>query len=121
MGQATLDSMLRDMLHDVVRAAVHEELTAWLAQQDAPPPASEQDPEFLSAEAAAEIAGVTDKTVRAWVRQDKLRGHWAGRLLRIERKELDRFLKESRSKEHNEVDVDALASELLRKAMRQEG
>jgi excisionase family DNA binding protein len=105
-----LDVVFRGILREVVREVLREELSVALARL-APPP--EQEPaRYLPAKSAAEVSGVAEKTIRAWVRQGRLRGHWAGRLLRIERGELDRFLATSGAQK-KELDVDAIARNIL--------
>ncbi len=91
-----LEAALRRLVRDSVREVVREELSAVLGHDlstPRPEPQVERAPQFMDAKAAGEVLGVTDKTIREWVRAGRLPGHWAGRLLRIERSELDQFMK----------------------------
>lgn len=47
---------------------------------------------FLAPEDAAEVLGVSRKTVREWLRRGKLRGVKVGRLWRIRESDLEAFL-----------------------------
>ncbi len=49
--------------------------------------------EYLSTRAAAELASVTDGTIRRWIRAGKLTEHRAGRVVRIRRTDLERLLR----------------------------
>jgi excisionase family DNA binding protein len=78
-----------------IRAAVRDAITDELRK--AVKPVVQEKPvavasEYLSADQAAAVAGVRAATVREWISQGKLQGHRAGRLLRIRRDELERFL-----------------------------
>ena len=108
---ASIDAALRALLRDVVRDVVREELAGLTAPAVAPPPPGL--PLYLTAEQAAEIAGVAEKTVRGWVRAGKLRGHWAGRLLRIERTDLEHFMRTGVTTPGESGDVDGLAARIL--------
>jgi excisionase family DNA binding protein len=80
---------------DAIRAAVHEAITDEVRQAikpAAPAMAIAIAPEYLSAERAAEVAGVRAATIREWISRGRLPGHRAGRLLRVRMDELQRFL-----------------------------
>jgi excisionase family DNA binding protein len=47
---------------------------------------------YLSTRAAASMAGVAEGTVRRWIREGRLTGHRAGRVLRVSADELRRLL-----------------------------
>lgn len=74
-------------------------------------------PRYLSAEQAADIAGVTPETVRKWTRLGDLRAHRAGRLLRVRLDELEAYLTraEPESDEHgDEREDEARLQQILR-------
>jgi excisionase family DNA binding protein len=52
--------------------------------------------EYLSTDAAAQLAGVHADTVRRWIREGKLEEHRAGRLVRVRRSDVERLLREGR-------------------------
>lgn len=68
---------------DDIRAIVREELRAALKPSNG---------DVLSTDQAAEVAGVTPKTVRAWVETKGLPATKRGRLLAIRRGDLETFL-----------------------------
>lgn len=74
-------SDLESTLRNLVRLIVREELT--------PAPVAD---DYLSTRGAAQHAKVAEGTIRRWVRQGKLHGHHAGRLIRISRAELEKFM-----------------------------
>jgi excisionase family DNA binding protein len=74
----TFDAALRAMIVEVVR----EELAQAAARPD----------EYLSTSEAAGAAKVAPGTVRRWVREGRLPPHHAGRLMRVNRADLERML-----------------------------
>ncbi len=85
----------RMTIDEAIRAAVQDAITDELRK--AVKPVVQEKPvagalEYLSPDQAAEVAGVRAATVREWISQRKLQGHRAGRLLRVRRDELERFL-----------------------------
>lgn len=42
---------------------------------------------------AARYAGVTEQTIRRWIRTGRLNAHYAGRVLRVDQNDLDRALR----------------------------
>jgi len=111
----TLDGVLREMLRDVVREVVREELRGALASLALPAaPEPKLIPQYLTPQEAARFCGVSEKTIRAWVQEGKLAERRAGRLLRIERCELEAYLaKRTAAPSANRLDVDALARHIL--------
>jgi len=69
------------MIADVARGVVREELDKRVPM-----------PELLTTRAAATVAGVAQGTIRRWIREGRLVGHRAGRVVRVQRSELDRLL-----------------------------
>lgn len=77
--------------------------------------------QYLSASEAGRIAGVTGQTVQRWVRRGVLPGYYAGRVLRVRRDELERFLaRPTDAKEHamDDADLDARALSILERQPR---
>lgn len=52
--------------------------------------------EYLTTAGAATVAAVNEATIRRWVREGKIRGYRAGRVLRVRRDELDQMLETGR-------------------------
>jgi excisionase family DNA binding protein len=79
---------------EAIRAVVRDAITREMRQTVKPTSQSTlvTSAEYVSADRAAEIAGVRSATVRQWVSGGKLPGHRAGRLLRIRTDDLHRFL-----------------------------
>src|SRR5262249_54016026 len=84
----------RGSIDDAIRAGVREAMAGESRQIADPrsPVAGANPTEYLTADRAAEIAGVQPATIRDWVARAKLPGHRAGRLLRVRLDELQRFL-----------------------------
>lgn len=80
---AALDD-LHTALRDLVRDVVREELA--LRTTDV-------TPEYLSIDAAAQIASVAEGTIRRWIREERVAGYRAGRVLRVKRTDLDALLR----------------------------
>ncbi len=126
-GAAALQAprSFEDVLREIVRLALHDEVMALLraelpaALRAALGPSSPRSPEaapttvYVTAPRAAEIAGVRPATIRSWVVSGELRGHHAGRLLRIRLDELDAYLARQREKAKQTLDLDQRARELL--------
>ncbi len=86
---ASLDLALRGLLREVVREVVHEELAELRPGTKAPPPDAV---DLLSVSQIAQMLGVHERTVRAWIQAGDLRAHRAGRQLRVYRRDLESFL-----------------------------
>lgn len=76
------EAELRDIIRDEVRTAIRQELGKKPATVG----------EFVSVADAAQIASVATQTIRVWVREGRLTGYHAGRVLRVRRAELEDFL-----------------------------
>jgi excisionase family DNA binding protein len=72
----------------VAAAPVNEERVVTAATNDL-----DSALKYISTARAASLAGVTPSTIREWVKQGKLRGYRAGRLVRVSRAELEFFLR----------------------------
>lgn len=70
------------MIEEIARKVVREEL-AKAAQHE----------QYLSPAKAAAVAEVATGTIRRWIRERKLKGHHAGRRVRVSRAELERYLR----------------------------
>jgi excisionase family DNA binding protein len=112
---STLDEALRAAVREVVR----EEL---LALRGAQPPAPAVPPartstaatsEYVSTAEAAALACVRPATVRTWIRQGRLRGHRAGRLVRVRLDELRAYLARATCDREGVIDLDARARDIL--------
>ena len=77
-----IDAQLRALIAPLVAAEVKRQL----AEATAPA-------EFMSAQEAAEFARVSDGCVRRWIREGKLVGHRAGRVLRVKREDLENLMR----------------------------
>lgn len=92
--RGVLDPLL-DALEDRFRRIIREELHA-LSEEPETAHSGPVDEEYITADRAAEIAGVQPATIRHWITTGKIREYRAGRLLRVRRGDLDLFLSGSR-------------------------
>lgn len=99
-----LDDLLRALVEDVVRRVVREELAHAVT---APPRDHERD--YISVRDAARLVGVSANTVRSWF-ADGLPQCRRGRVVRILRADLDRFLA---TKSAEPTDPNDYAAEIL--------
>lgn len=76
------ETELRELIRDEIRSTIRQELGKKPATAG----------EFVSVADAAQIASVTTQTIRVWVREGRLNGYHAGRVLRVRRSELEAFL-----------------------------
>lgn len=76
----------RSRLYDIIRETVLEVL------QDVVPLGPTEE-KLLSTSEAAFIAGVTETTIRRWIKGRKVKGYKVGRTYRVESDELQRYLK----------------------------
>jgi excisionase family DNA binding protein len=84
-----MTSPLEDLVRQLVREAVGDELVAFAAREDAPRNGVDI---YLSVAKAARTADVAPGTIRAWIRHGRLTAKRAGRVLRVSRHELERFM-----------------------------
>jgi excisionase family DNA binding protein len=94
----TLDTAFIAMMRNVVR----EEL-ARLS-----PRGSATAEEFISLQRAAQRAGVSEKTIRHWIKSGALKAAVAGRVYRIRPKDLDALLTRPRAAEDDRAIVERL-------------
>jgi excisionase family DNA binding protein len=73
------------------------------------------EPRYLNPSEAARMAGVQVQTIQRWVRAGRLRGHSAGRVLRIRLDDLQAFLARgpSSGERVSDADLDARAAAIL--------
>jgi excisionase family DNA binding protein len=76
------------MLREMIRAIVREEIRAVIAEA--------KGDEWLSTDAAADVARVAPATIRRWVREHRLGEHRAGRMVRVLRSELEALMRGGR-------------------------
>jgi excisionase family DNA binding protein len=94
-----------DALRDLVREVVRDEL-AGLKKPDA---------HALTVAEAAELARVTPGCVRRWIRTRRLRANGAGKLLRVERADLDALLRGAGAGIDDDRAADEIAARVLRR------
>ncbi|MFN0248728.1 MAG: helix-turn-helix domain-containing protein [Kofleriaceae bacterium] len=85
----SIEAEMRALVRDEVRSVLREELQ--LALQDRAGIRNASDT-YLSIANAARIASVAPGTIRAWIRAGRIEPRRAGRVLRVGREELERFL-----------------------------
>lgn len=85
-----VDESFRQLVRDTVREVLREELAS-SAHRNAGPAIGAEDG-YLSVAKAARVADVAPGTIRAWIRAGRLTAQRAGRVLRISRGELARFM-----------------------------
>lgn len=117
-----MSATFEDTLRAIVREAVREELRAHgVGAQPAKQPGPADALVFVSTKQAAQIAGVHVATIRDWVQRALLRGHRAGRLLRVDRAELLAMMTSAKSDAPAAVNLDERAEEILAKPRRGPG
>lgn len=90
----SLESVVRRIVSDELRAIVREELqAAGVSAQQREPPSREPDAKaYLPIAKAAELAAVHERTVRRWIAEGQLTGYRAGRVYRVCQQELESYL-----------------------------
>ena len=86
MQEPTVEAVLRHLVRDAVAEALREH-----AARESPQLRNSSDG-YLSVAKAARTADVASGTVRAWIRSGRLEAKRAGRVLRVSRGELERFM-----------------------------
>jgi excisionase family DNA binding protein len=96
------ETTLRDMIVEVVRVE--------LAKSQATPPTLD---EYLSTRNAANLAQVATGTIRRWIREGRIEGHKAGRVVRIKRAEIETLLRAGSRPPANDESPRALARRMF--------
>lgn len=86
---SALEQALRSLLREEVRQVVRDELGGLVRSETTPRNVAEP---YLSVAKAARVADVAPGTIRAWIRAGRLESRRAGRVLRVARGELERFM-----------------------------
>jgi excisionase family DNA binding protein len=97
--------VVREVVREEVRLVLREEIAGMRGQT-----AASGACEYLAVSEAAEVAGVHEATIRAWIAQGQLPGHRAGRHHRVRRDELQRFM--SSEKERSTIDLETRVARL---------
>lgn len=97
-----LDETVRAFVREVVR----EELAARAETS------SDRD-RYLATADAAELAGVAEGTIRRWVREGRVPGHRAGRVLRVRASDVHRLLASGVSRSGPSMNLSGLSPEQL--------
>ena len=93
-AEAALREVVRQILTaDEGRRLVRDLVRAELEAARAPA-------EFLSVQRAAEVADVAAGTIRRWIREGRIEGHRAGRVLRVKRADLEALLAAGGARRH---------------------
>ena len=96
------EATLRTMIVDVVRVE--------LAKSQAAPQTHD---EYLSTRNAANLAQVATGTIRRWIREGRIEGHKAGRVVRVKRAEIETLLRSGSRPEVNDESPRAIARRMF--------
>lgn len=111
---APLEEALREILADVTRTIVREELpaivTAAIRQLGVQPHDA-----YLTATKVADVCGCTPATVREWIKQGTLAARKVGRGYLVCREELDRYLKGEVTKKAKDDMVQVAVNRIIAK------
>jgi excisionase family DNA binding protein len=107
-GGEVSEQTLEEKLLDVIRQAIRNEVRRAVDE------ATRVD-EFLTTKAAAELAKVAPATIRRWLRSKALTKHTAGRVIRISRLELEKFLRNNgrAANDADEMSPEDLAAKMI--------
>ena len=86
MTAPTIEALVRQLVREAVQEAFRNQTAA-----DSLQPRNSAD-RYLSVAKAANVADVAPGTIRAWIRSGRLEARRAGRVLRVSRAELERFM-----------------------------
>lgn len=92
-----------------LRALVAEEVDKAIRKLRTELAATPRD-EYLSTGAAAKFASVSPGTLRRWIKEGRLTGQKAGRVVRIRRADLEALLRSSGDRPRNDDSPEALAA-----------
>ena len=97
-GVSPFEVTLRTMIVDVVRVELAKS-QATLQTRD----------EYLSTRNAANLAQVATGTIRRWIREGRIEGHKAGRVVRVKRAEIETLLRSGSRPQANDESPRVLA------------
>lgn len=86
--RSPVDTSALEAICTFVRALVRDEVERALA-------VLRGGEEYLTAQEAAAVVKVNERTIKRWVSAGKLERHGEGRLLRVRRSDLERYMRES--------------------------
>lgn len=102
----TLESGLREMVRELLREELGKAVATVTPRTD----------EYLSTHSAASMAGVTDGTIRRWVREGRLQRHGKPpRILRVLRSDVETLLRTGGHRPANDSTPEELAAQAFRK------
>lgn len=105
----TLDLAIRSLLRDVVREVVREELGGGR---------SSGSPGYLTYSEAAELVGVSAKTVKQWAYSGRLATYGEGRIKRVKPDEVRACLSMGRRAPRASIAVDDVVAQMLARSKR---
>jgi len=110
-----IEAVLHALVEDAVRRVIQEAPMGGSPGPGGPPPATPPlEAEYLTTVQAGAIAKVRPATIRRWIEQGELRGHRAGRLLRVRGDDLHAFLARVTTPTDGAIDLDEKADAILR-------
>jgi excisionase family DNA binding protein len=98
---------LERVLGDIVRSALHDVVRSELRAALSEGPIRNGNDAYLSVTGAARHAAVAPGTIRAWIRAGRLPARRAGRVFRVCRDDLERFLAGGPTVNAREIDEKA--------------
>ena len=101
-GVSPFEATFRTMIVDVVRVE--------LAKSQATPQARD---EYLSTRNAANLAQVATGTIRRWIREGRIEGHKAGRVVRVKRAEIETLLRSGSRPQANDESPRVIARRMF--------
>lgn len=114
---AIVERCMASWLDDRLRTILEEKLREWISK--APPPAnapSVEQPEYLSRESAAQLAGYSAKTITRWIRAGKLRPYGL-RGERVKRLELEQLMADLPSDAKNDGAAGETEADIARRIL----
>ena len=103
-GVSPFEATLRTMIVDVVRVELAK------SQATASPQPHDQ---YLSTRNAANFAQVATGTIRRWIREGRIEGHKAGRVVRVKRAEIETLLRSGSRPQVNDESPRVLARRMF--------
>lgn len=123
-----MHSILEDALREIIRDEIAQHRKEFLTDIESIIEAAMNDKAgassnavYLTSAEAAELVGVSPTSIRNWVARGELQAHYAGRLLRVRRDELEAYISRDRPRDTDKVDravADERARDLAKAALR---